>query len=206
MGRLKEGRVTHTGMPKPLAVEIRETDDGIQLVYSLSRKQIDEVSGAVKFIDLEHHEIHEGDRFYVKNWLDITGAVNQDFLFVTPPTTKIANATWEIAGEAEFTITLYEGATVSNNGTPLAVFNHNRNSSKTPGVLAFSGPTVVSTGTQIWAGKIGSVKTATEARMREGEMMAKSGTNYLFRISHPAAGTEWLDYLFDWYEHISEAE
>lgn len=198
-------KITHAGMPKPLAVEIRPSDNGIQLVVSLSEALLDEITGAVKFVNYDHHELHEGNRFYVKGWQDVTGAgTNLDFLFVTPDTLKWAHAIWVLAGEAEYTMNLYEGTVTSNNGTPVAIFNHNRNSSKTPGIQAFSAPTVTGLGTLIWTAKIGSMKDATEERQKTGEMIARQNTKYLFRLTKAAAGTEWVDYDFDWYEHTSE--
>lgn len=202
MAAYQKTLVPHAGMTKPLAVEIRPSDHGVQIVAGISENHVDEVSLGLIVVDFDHHEIHEGNRYFVKNWQDVDGAgTTLNFLFTVPNTAKVPHATWELSGEEEFTFTLYEGTTVTNNGTPVPVFNHNRNSSHTPGVGVFAAPTITNMGTIIWATKIGTGKSATEGRTTEGELVARAGINYLFRIVKAAAGTAWIDYLFDWYEH-----
>lgn len=175
---------------------------------------VDDTTGALLQVPYEHHEIHEGSNYFVKGWVDVTGAgTNTDFLFVVPDTAKWPHAIWELAGEGEFTLSLYEGVVTSGTPSEVPSRNSNRNSLNTAGVKVYSSPTLAGGtlgdgnqgGTLIWAGKIGSGKTATESRATIGEMIAKQNTKYWFRLTHIAAGTEWLDYFFSWYEHTNLA-
>ena len=162
-------------------------------------------------ITYEHHEMHSGSFFYVKNWADVDGSgTHVDFLWVVTDTTKLPHAQWAIDGEAEFTMSLYEAVVVSDSGTPVPVFNANRNSAKTALVEAYITPTLASGalgdasdgGTLVWAGKIGTGKKSTTGRTTSYEFIGKQNTRYWFRITKVAAGTHWLDYDFNWYEHI----
>ena len=159
-----------------------------------------EIDGAVPIQDYAHKEIHKGKAFFVKGWQDVDGADTVvNFLFVTGATTP--HATWNVGGESEFTLELYEDTTVSANGTPVTVYNHKRDSSNTSTVSAYTGPTITGDGTKIWSGKIGSGRNATEERGASGELIAKTNSNYLFRITKNAANVHYFDYDFNWYEH-----
>ena len=161
---------------------------------------VDAVSKALNIVEYSHHEAHEGKFFFVKDWADLDGAgTKAEFLFRVPAGV-VPHAQWSIAGEAEFTMELFRGVTVSADGTPITPVNANGNSDNAAVVQAFSGPTVTDDGTKIWAGKIGSGRNATVGRDTGYEYMGKLSTDYLFRITKVASGTHWLDYDFNWYE------
>ena len=185
----------------------------VQIVDSAGRSpKVDSITKAQMTIDYSHHEMHSGSFYFVKGWADVDGAgTNLDFLWVVPNTAAWPHATWEIAGEAEFTLYLYEDVTTVADGASVAAINANRNSGNTSGVATYSGPTLDTGalgdggngGTLIWAGKIGSGKNATGDRRTSNELIGKQNAKYWFRINKEAAGTHWIDYYFGWYEHTN---
>jgi len=166
---------------------------------------VDSATDALLTVDYDHHEIHSGGHFFVEGWQDVDGAATVvDFLWVVPNTAKWPHALWELAGEAEFTLSLYEGVTTSNDGTPVTIFNSNRNlTTKVATVTAFSAPTVTNTGTLILTDIMGAARSSGSTA-RNHEFIGKQNTKYLFRITKSAAGTHWLKYAFRWYEHTNK--
>ncbi len=175
--------------------------------------RIDASTHSIQTLEYAHHEIHSGSHFFIKGQQDVSGAgTNLDFLFVVPNTTTWPHAQWNIAGESEFTMSLYEGVVTSNNGSPVTIYNANRNSSNAATTLGYSGPTLNSGslgdasdgGVLIWQAKIGSGKNATEGRSTGYEIIAKQNTKYWFRFTKIAAGDHYVDYDFNWYEHADK--
>lgn len=184
----------------------------VKIVDSNSRIAIiDGVTYAQVNIAFPHHEIHEGNHFFIHGSTTINNGANLDFLFVTPNTTKWAHALWEFDGEFELTFSLYESVSTSNNGTPVTIFNNNRNSATTATVLGFTGPTLTSGalgyggngGISIWPHKIGSGKKLGGEASRDHELIAKQNTKYWFRINNASGSNSWVNYDFSWYEHTS---
>lgn len=168
---------------------------------------------AIETIDYAHHETHEGEFYYVKGQVDVTGAAtNLDFLWCVPNTTKWPHAQWLFDAEAQFILSLYEDVDVSANGTAVAIFNANRNSANTPGVVAYVGPTLAGGilgdggqgGTLVWQSTIGSGKTAGQGREVSHEFIGKQNTDYWYQITKEAAGTAWVVWDFNWYEHAEK--
>lgn len=163
------------------------------------------------FVTMRYHEsaVHDGDSYYVKDYKDIDGeGTNLDFLWVIGSTYR-PHAQWYLSAESEYIMCLYEDVTVSDNGTAVNVFNANRNSSNNTIVRCFTSPTLASGtlgdgsdgGNMVWCAVIGSGKDATVGIERNYDFIAKPDSNYWFRITKMVAGTHWLDYDFNWYEH-----
>lgn len=165
--------------------------------------RLDRITHALKVIEYEHSEIHNGDYYFYKTWADIDGAGTVAyFMFVTPDTTTQIHAKALVFGEAEFTLDICEGATVSANGTQLVGRNCYRDSINQPELTLYSGPTVTDIGTIIWSGKTGSGRS--QAGVAPGlnyEIIAKRNTKYLWRITKVPAGIHYVDADFFWYEH-----
>lgn len=167
--------------------------------------RMDSTTNALIGVDYAHHEVHDGSHYFIKKWADITGAATVAyFMFVTPNTTKRIHAKVAIAAEAEFRVEIFEGGTVSANGTALTAINNDRDSASTAGLLAYNAPTVTSDGTQIWDTVVGSGKNSTISLGLNYEIIAATDETYLFKITKVAAGTHWIDFDFFWYEHTSK--
>lgn len=165
---------------------------------------IDPSTEAMPIVDYAHHEIHEGDHYFIKGWMDLTNAQVFDFLATTPDTLKWAHMVVAFSSEAESHITIYEGTTTSADGTAVTAVNRNRNSSNTPGVVVTHTPTVTGVGTQIASYKMGSMQKAGGEVRGNNELVLKQNTKYLIRITNDTALNNWFDYLADWYEHTDD--
>jgi hypothetical protein len=169
--------------------------------------KLDLVTGTVITIDNAHHEVHNEDSFYVKDWMDLTNAQVFNFLLVTSNTNKWVHMVINVAFEGEAHIEAYEGTIASNNGTPVLSYNRNRNSIKNATTLLYHTPTVAggSEGTLITAYKAGSTKQVGGAVRSESELVLKQNTKYLIRITNDTVSSNWVDYSINWYEHANIA-
>lgn len=167
--------------------------------------KIDKSTNSIINIPQEHHEIHEGDHYFVKDYIDITGAGTITyFAFTTPDTTKWVHAKALFFGEGEFDIEIYEDATIVG-GIAVTEQNCNRNSGNTPGLVAVSAPAVTGAGNLLWRGKTGSGRNTTGVLPGLNyEILAKQNSTYVFKITKIATGTHYLDFDFFWYEHTDK--
>jgi len=165
--------------------------------------RMDASTNALITVIQAHHEIHEGDHYFVKGWLDLSNGQVFDFLATTPNTTKWAHMLVNFNSEAEADVEIFEGATTSADGTSVTELNRNRNSANSAGLVITHTPTVTGTGTSVATYKLGSGKqTGGEARAN-GEMVLKQNTKYIIRITNDTTSNNWFDYIADWYEHTN---
>lgn len=176
-----------------------ELDDGLGNTIG-----VDKATRSIQTIDYAHHEIHEGDHYFVKGWMDLTNAQVFDFLATTPDTLKWAHMLVEFSAEAESHITIYEGTTTSADGTAVTAVNRDRNSSNTAGLVVTHTPTITGVGTQIASYKMGSSQKTGGTVRANAELILKQNTKYLIRITNDTALNNWFDYLADWYEHTNK--
>ena len=166
----------------------------------------DEETHALITIEDQEHHMHEGKHWFIKTWMDIDKGVTPTtyMMFNTPPLPVRVHAYAQIAAEAEFTISIYKDAIVSDTGTPLLGQNNDQNTNSTHALLPYAGPTVSDEGTLIWAAKVAGGKAAGVTIANNYEIIAKSDSNYLYKIEKIDASVHWLDVDFWWYEHISK--
>lgn len=165
----------------------------------------DRISFGGIVIDTLHARIHEGVAFTASALsASLADEDNLDMLLVTPPHGEGGvhlRVSAGLTGDGELRI--YEGTSVSANGTELDVTNRNRRSSNVSGVSAFQDPTVDTLGTLIVGPSLlpgGRNFRATAASASTlGEHILKASTNYLIRLTSEAgqarrAGVEVLFY------------
>jgi hypothetical protein len=166
--------------------------------------------GEVITTDHTHEKIHDGRLWFTKGVLPLTQAADTDvyFMFRTNGVCRVhANASLD--SNIEVSAVIYEGATVSADGTPIATFNANRSSTNPPHLEAFANPTVTDEGTQIWEARTGTGKQPTGVGGGLGlpEVLVKAETVYLWKITNlVVANTDYVDYLFWWYEDCHNEE
>ena len=202
-------------IPVDTVVKTSSTTDGevqhITIDDALGNSSMDDYTGAVITVAFEHHEIHEGDHYYLGSVQDL--ALNEvlDFTLQTPNTTKWANFTWRIATEKETFWYIYEDAVattdLANVVTPV---NSNRNSTSTSTVVlryelqanlaAANADTDVTGATLIDSGISGDLRTSGEAA-RDDEIILKQNTLYCMRAVATVAG--YINFHIGWYEHTS---
>lgn len=160
----------------------------------------------VASLDWEHYEAHEGDAFSVYLVQDVTGAGSTyNVLIVTPNTEKQTHLRYTYNCEAEFSVVLFEGTTVSANGTAKTAYNRNRNSASTAGTEVYTGPTVTSDGTQLREARVWSGGGSGGSGESIGEWILATNQKYLLRFTKAGAGTSYVSTKLWWYEHTPPA-
>lgn len=148
----------------------------------------------------EHYQVHAGRHFFVSNGQDVASGNTLQHLIKVPNRDMEYHFTYAIDAEGEMEIGLYEGTTVSANGTALTIVNRNRMSEKNPTMLLYTGPTVSDAGTLLDYNIVGSGKSFGGRTRGEQELVLKPGTDYLFNIENAGVGALWVDWNYDWYE------
>lgn len=182
---------------------ILRADDNQKLTPLSEEEFEDPVSGAVETIDAPHTEIHNGRFFLYSGQVTLNNAATKKFLITVPNSavfTHMIPAKVRATGEAN--IAIYEGPTVSNEGTPVTMLNRNRNSSNVNATLLKEDPTADPNGTLIYVEHFGSGQKSQGESRGESEFILKTNTKYLIIITSEAASND-ISFLIDWYEHAN---
>ena len=120
-----------------------------------------------------------------------------ELLFVSG--NKAAHIVSEVVGDGAYNVELFEGATTSNDGASVTIFNKNRDSANTAVATVFQVPTVTVDGTALppihspGSNQFGMVTRDSE------EWKLSPSTKYLLRITSKSASNEG-SYRWLWYE------
>jgi hypothetical protein len=168
--------------------------------------RLDPQTHAIIMVEDQEHHMHEGKHWFVKLWMDIDKSADPTsyMMFNTPPMPIRIHAYANIAANSEFNITIFRDAVISDAGTPILGQNNDQNNTGTHALLPSVGPTVSDEGIQIWAAKVAGGKSAGVSIFNNYEIIAKTESNYLYKIEKVDSGVNWLDVDFWWYEHISK--
>jgi hypothetical protein len=168
----------------------------------------DNITGALVFIDYEHHEIHDGDHFFYTDKVTLGSAGTQIYLLTTPDSDTFIHMTFTITGSAITQSDIYEGA--DRVGTTLqTAYNSDRNSSRLPLLLIhkdISGGTT--DGVLLWTMQDGSSQGSSRSGMssqRDNEIILKQNTKYLLRVTSGTA-SNLTNLQIGWYSHGRERE
>lgn len=169
--------------------------------------KVDGSTQDLQVVEHEHAEIHGGDHYFYEDYAEIDAAATIDFCIQTPDTTKWSHLVWEIAAQGQFTFEIYEGATITYDGTDLTSYNNDRNSSNVSNWVNFEqDSTVVAPGTRLGGMLLGDainpVRSMPGGGNRSREVILKQNTNYLFRITSGVNDNN-ISYLAEWYEHTN---
>ena len=168
----------------------------------------DPSTSSLQVIDHAHHEVHDGNHYFVQEAVDL--AINEvyDLRFTTPDTGEWAHLTFVLTSESELNWLIYEGVTISVSSTPKVPYNSNRNSSNTSSmelqpitntsVANANSDTAVAAATKIAEGIIGAGKDGGFVGGVD-EIVLKQNTDYTFRGIATAAG--YISFKMGWYEH-----
>lgn len=167
---------------------------------------IDSITRHLATITHVHHTIHEGNHFFVRDFVDLGNGATRDMLLITPNTAKLVHLIIAIEHELEGSVKIYEGTVTSADGIAITTINRNRNSSGTPGLVVTHTPTVSSAGTLLEQDQKGSAKKfGAEGRDAE-ELLLKRNTKYLLRMTNETANNNLFNWTLDWYERFNEVE
>jgi hypothetical protein len=164
----------------------------------------DHVTNNIKVITQEHHEMHEGDHYFVKTFIADTGGEGSIsyFAFTTPDTLKRIHAKVLIAPDSDYTVEIYEEAEISD-GIPIVGINNDRDSLNVAELVPVSAPTIIDIGDLIWAARNGGGKNPVGvAPGFNYEIIAKTNSTYVFKVVKNIAQAAVIDIDFWWYEHV----
>jgi hypothetical protein len=165
---------------------------------------MDLITHEITVVQHEHHEIHEGDHYFVKTYIsNAVGAATDYFAFTTPDTTTRIHAKSVLAPDVDYVLNIYEDATITD-GTPVVGINNDRDSANVAELVTVGAPTVNDLGSLIWSARTGGGKDPVGvAPGLNYEIVAKTATTYVFElIKQATATTSVVDLNFWWYEHV----
>ncbi len=165
----------------------------------------DDITGLIGTIDIVHHEIHEGEHYFVQNYRSLGNAAVKNFLLTTGA--KYTHLTFSVnAADAGIIIETYENVVANVDGTLITILNNNRNSANTSANTWREDPTGINiTGaTPIRSARIG---TGTTPPTRQGgiadrgnEIIMKPNTKYLLRVTNLSTSANNVNFDMQWYE------
>lgn len=184
-----------------IGVVINDADGNVS---DINKVQKDDSTAAILTMVHEHHEIHEGDHYFLSSYIELNNAGVLNFTIQTPNTTKWAHLVWFASSTANAIFQVYE-AIAESGGSSVTPINNNRNSANTSGLTIKTGATVSDTGTLIAAASIGVNGTNKFSPIsgevqRNFEIVLKQNTKYLIRVTS-GADNNIINYHAEWYEH-----
>ncbi len=180
---------------------------------------LDKSTRAVVAITNAHHRIHEGDSYHA-GYADTDVGDNERIVlsFKTPNTTRWVHLVIDAESKGEAEVQIYEDMAITDNtGTTRRVYNRNRNSGNTSGVLDTSqNPDLANRvtlnadmgsgsayGTVLYDVAFGDAKKAGGEVRGTSEWILKPNTNYAFSfVSRSASNIMHLH--LEWYENASK--
>ncbi len=184
----------------PIVADANTGIKGVRVLVGPS----DPISGIPIWLDLAHHQLHEGEQHqYTYGPAALANGNSVDLRLVVgdlAPTTRTPHLAIELDSTGESWLYLYETPTTTGNGTPQTVYNRNRNSATVPNMTVFLTPTVTNVGTQLSAWIIGSGERAGGNSRDSIEWDLKSNTIYLVRVTAKNANDICARLM--WYEDL----
>lgn len=178
-------------------------DSGNQIVKF--RPDTDDSTEAAISIDYVHHEIHEGDHYYIEGHTTMGDGGVLMVKLATNGENKDAHFQWAIASSGILETTLHEDASGGMaGGTGVTPLNNNRNSDNTSLMTITMGVSGASiNGTLISNAKWGASGFKTQiggGTSRDDELILKQDTVYLRTFTSGAADNI-VQFKAGWYEH-----
>lgn len=180
-------------------------------LYSIQR--VDHSTQATLMLDYEHHELHEGNHYFLAATTTLDSA-STDFLdigILTANTTTWANMAFSVSSVGQTTFTVYEGAALFavSDGTAITPINNNRNSANTSAMTLVSNPAYTAAASdQLFQQVIGADGGAALIKGglidRNKEIILKQNTYYIFRMDS-GSSANLISYTAEWYEHADKA-
>ena len=163
-------------------------------------------AGSLVTIDKAHHEVHEGDHYFVSRTTAAASATDVMCLLLTTPATKKMHYTGSFGGSGAIIKSLVENPTLGAvSQAALVEYNSDRSSTKMATLVAKSiSSTDISGGTTLEKVVLGGGlqgRTGGSQAERE-ELILKQSEDYAILIESKAAGNN-IAFLGTWYEESS---
>jgi len=159
-------------------------------------------------IDYGHHEVHNGELFYITDTASLNDGNSRELLFETSDTDEWVHFTFETTGSYETSVYLYE-TTTKTTGTAMTELNHNRNSANAATMVVTHTPGGAGDGTLIFTAYFGADSgPAAMGGIRgntrpEAEIVLKQNTKYLLRVTS-GTNSNAITTIAAWYEHADK--
>lgn len=169
--------------------------------YVVGKSGIDAVTETQISIEYEHHEIHAGNHYGVCDYLSYTNGQVVDWTVIVPDTGELAHMLFNIEGTGAISLNIYEVAVPDAVGSVVTPINNNRNSDNTSSLIVRNGDTFTGIGNKIFGARTGANKEVGIIA-RTSELILKSDTTYLFRITNETSLANVVSWCAEWYEII----
>jgi hypothetical protein len=158
--------------------------------------------GCLLSIPVEHHEIHCGDSYTAFYTGDLANGASIVFSIVVPnELQKLFHLVYIIDTEAEALIEVKKDTTLSNNGTPITIFNRNHNSTLVDYIGFNHTPTITGAGTLFYSKRIGSGRQSGGQVGRSDEIILKNNSKYTITITNATANNNYYNIELNYYVH-----
>lgn len=177
-----------------------------ELQNSNGDEPLDSVTGALTTISYEHHEIHSGTHFYIRDFTDVVANGTVVYTFIVPDTTTWSHIKISVKNEIESEYLLQEGISTTGTGTAVNPVNRNRNSTTAATLKVYKNAQGLSGGTAIAKSRLGNGRTIGDGDRDSEEIILKQGIKYYFLVTNRiGSAASLINITLDWYEHINKA-
>ncbi len=167
--------------------------------------EVDELTGELVFIDVEHHFIHEGRHFMLDDYDEDVDQATPRYWLLTTPAGIRAHTFFKGTSSNPGRFEVFEGPTVTADGAPLDLINSDRESTNTPDLTINGDPTVTDDGTRIVVDLVGGgqgIGRTGGMNARSNEVILASSTLYLIKFT-PYQDNTRVTISLSWYELAS---
>lgn len=165
--------------------------------------KLDEVSGASTVIDYSHHEIHEGDHYFVEDFETLGSGAAVEF-GVIAGATKQAHMLFDLQATGQTEFTSYKVGSFDSDGTEVISVCSNTTCASNGETKVYRNPTVADYGTIMNSRAFGLALTPSKieggAVRGEAEIVLGTTGTFIYRIKSQSAGNI-VSYHGNWYEH-----
>jgi len=173
-----------------------------------ARLRIDAATNTLQVIEYEHHEIHAESHYFWEDTTVLANAATWDIAFRTANTTEWTHIILNVVSSLGSTVEVYEGDTITWDGTAETSFNNDRNSSNTSNWQEFeTDPTIVTPGTLLAKATLGTSTNPNQglpgAASRSREIICKQNENYRVRVTSNNNSND-VTVSLQWYEHTNK--
>ncbi len=191
-----------------MAVPIKYILQGVDRDHSPVKLRVDKDTMALSVITHTHEEIHEGSHFYAYKTASITNGQVLTLALSLDNALKQFHLFMEFDIAVACTIDVLEDVTSFAGGAAFTILNNRRDSQdmRISGATCLTGHTgsdliTPTGGSEIYAQALGAGNRSGGALGHDAEILLKTGSKYLFRITNGTT-TQGVTIILQWYEHL----
>jgi len=169
------------------------------VVAAIEALPLDSVTGALRFIDVPHDEVHQGKSFNACHLdSDVDDAATVNLRLVAPDNDTRVHLFFDVTGTLAITWEIFEDCT-HNAGTAVTAYNKDRNNSNTAELVVTHTASGGADGTRLDAGTFGDGKKSGGQERGSEEFILDQGKIYLLKATSHAANNR-ISIRARWYE------